>query len=168
MQELKRNKINQLLKPLSPEYVGAYMDNTIQIYDLLEWCLLQCPKSYITIVSFSLSEEFIRKIQLLKKQNLIVHVSILLDLKAMQKTEKLLRFSENVFDNVSFAKVHAKIILIQNDTINIAIIGSQNATRTSRTESILVTTCQHVIDNYNTMLLNIQKLCYIPKNKKNK
>ena len=135
------NKIDQLLKPLSPgNYVGAYMDNTVQLYNLMEWCLNQTGKARVTVITFSLSEEFIRKVLKLRQSGLIESISLLMDLKAIQKTQKLIRFSENVFDQVNYCKVHAKVLLIESDTYNVSIAGSQNATRTSRTESTIVST----------------------------
>ena len=155
------NKIDQLLKPLSPgDYVGAYMDNTVQLYNLLEWVLNQTGKARVTVITFSLSEEFIRKVLKLRQSGLIESISLVMDLKAVQKTQKLIRFSENVFDLVSYCKVHAKVILIETDIYNVSISGSQNATRTSRTESTIVSTLPEIFFPFKAAVEKFKTMTY--------
>lgn len=144
--------INKYLKPLSPDYVGAYLQNGLQLYNLMEWALNQTGKAKITVLTFSISEEFIRKIWLLKEANLIDTCDLVLDFKAMQKTRKIEAFSSNVFDSIVFAKTHAKIILIESDLYKVSITGSQNATRGNRAENNLITTNLTIFETYKTQI----------------
>ena len=134
------SKVDAILKPIGPDYVGAYLNTGIQLYDLIEWVLLQTGKSDITIVTFSISEEFIRKIWMLKEIGLIGKVTLILDFKAIQKTQQLVRFAENLLSDIHFSKTHAKVVLIHSSTYHVSITGSQNCTRGNREESGIVTT----------------------------
>lgn len=134
------NRVDTILKPISPDYIGAYLGKSIQLYDLIEWLLLQTGKADITIISFSISEEFIRKIWKLKEMGLIGEIILVLDFKAMQKTQNLIRFASNVFNKMYFSKSHAKIVIIDSSTYQVSITGSQNCTRGNREESGIITT----------------------------
>ena len=152
------DKVNHILKPISPDYVGAYLNTGIQLYDLIEWTLRQTGKASVTVMTFSLSEEFIRKIFLLKKAGLIERITVLLDFKAIQKTQKLVRFAGNVFDDIVYAKTHAKIVLIDSATHKVAISGSQNATRGNREESGIVTTIADTYLQFETEIKRIKEI----------
>ena len=63
----QQNKlVNELLKPLSDAPLQAYLDNRIQIFDIIEKILLETGKAYIYISTFSTSEEFLRRIYRIK------------------------------------------------------------------------------------------------------
>ena len=135
------------MKPLSPDYLGAYLNSGVQLYDLLEWLLKQTGSAEITVITFSISEEFIRKVHMFRKMGLIAKITVLLDFKAIQKTENLIRFAENTFDEIYYAKTHAKIIRIDSPKYQVCVIGSQNATRGNREECELVTTDSVIYEN---------------------
>lgn len=148
--------IDQQLKPISPNYVGAYLGKGIQLYNLLEWTLKQTGKADVTIMTFSISEQFIRKVWMLKNKDLIGKVTVLLDFKAIQKTQKVMHFADNVFSEMYYAKTHAKIVLIENRNHSISITGSQNFTKGNREENGLVMNDFNVFDKYKTEIERIK------------
>ena len=154
---MKSNPIDNHLSKLSPNYLGAYLGADIQLYNLLEWVLLQTNAANITVITFSMNEIFIRKIYQLKKANLIKNITVILDSKAIQKTRKLASFAANVFSEMYFSKTHAKIILIENDNHQIAIVGSQNFTRGNREESGLITNTPDTVAIYKNEIERIRK-----------
>lgn len=137
-----RNNIN--LDPIGPGYFRADLDNSLQLHNVIEWVLNQTGPSKIQIVTFSVSEEFIRKIWMLKSKKLIENILLVIDFKATQKTKKITQFYENVFDEIRYCKIHAKVVLIDSSDISVCVTGSQNATRGNRIESILITTREEV------------------------
>ncbi len=145
------------MKPLSPEYIGAYLDSGIQLYNLLEWILNQTGSAEITVITFSISEEFIRKVHQFRKMGLIAKITVLLDFKAIQKTENLIRFAENTFDEIYYAKTHAKILLVQSNKFRVCVIGSQNATRGNREECELVTTDPVIYENLSNSIQRLKQ-----------
>lgn len=147
-----QSKIQQILKPLSPDYVGAFLQTGLQLYHVIEWAINQTGKAKVTVLTFSISEEFIRKIWHLKESGKIESCALVLDFKAMQKTRKIEAFCSNVFDSIHFSKTHAKVVLIETDLYKITITGSQNATRGNRAESTVITTDLSIFETYITKI----------------
>jgi hypothetical protein len=99
----------------------------------------------------------------LKNNGLIEYAEIVLDFKAVQKTQKIVSFSKNVFNQVSYCKTHAKMIIIESQMPNVPyvlITGSQNATRGNRTESIIVTTKTKICADMLAKFYNLKKMQY--------
>lgn len=132
--------VNQIIKPLSGTPLQAYLDNRIQLFDVIEKILLETGPAEIYISTFSTSEEFLRKIFRLRKNGMITKATMLTDLKASRKTVNLYTFISNVFDYVYLAENHSKVILIRNSKWMVSICTSQNQTRGNRTESGMITT----------------------------
>lgn len=157
------NKISDIFKPISPGYIGADLNNKFQLYNLVEWVLEQTGPATVIVVTFSMSEEFIRKMLKLQKSGLMNSCSVILDFKAVQKTQKLIRFAENVFHQVSYCKTHAKIVLIETDNLDypgVVITGSQNCTRGNRSESTVITTDEETYYNLKLKVESLKSMTY--------
>ena len=132
--------VNQIIKPLSGTPLQAYLDNRIQLFDVIEKILAETGPAEIYISTFSTSEEFLRRIFRLRKRGWLTKAVMLTDLKASRKTVHLYTFISNVFDDVYLAENHSKVILIRNEKWMVSICTSQNQTRGNRTESGMITT----------------------------
>ncbi|GHU77534.1 hypothetical protein FACS189414_4780 [Bacteroidia bacterium] len=129
------------IKPVLEAPVQAFYTDRIQLFDVMNVLLHQlndrCRTLYIT--SFSISEEFIRKIVRFRSEMQIGCIVLLLDTKAAAKVSKLLPFTRNVFDKVYLTNNHGKVILFDAGT-KISICTSQNQTRGNRREATIITT----------------------------
>lgn len=132
--------IDQIIKPLSKAPLQAYLDNRIQLFDVIEKILSETGPSEIYISTFSISEEFLRRIFRLRQRGWLTKATMLADLKASRKTVNLYTFISNTFDDVYLAENHSKVILIRNTKWMVSICTSQNQTRGNRTESGMITT----------------------------
>lgn len=151
-----QHRINTLLDPISPnEYIGAYLSSGIQLYDFIEWVLKQTGRASVKVVTFSISEEFIRKIWMLEETGLVEDCVLILDVKAIQKSNKLIEFSKNIFSEVHYTKTHVKLVLIENAEFKISITTSQNATRGNRLENGLIVSNEQVFQLYKSQIDNI-------------
>ncbi len=151
-------ELNEILKPIigpNSNYIRTYFGKDKQLYHFIEWALKQTGKAEIIISTFSFGEEFIRKIWKLKKENLIENITVFIDFKAIEKTNKLLQFSQNVFDKIVYCPIHAKITLIKTEQHKITITGSQNATRGNRYESTIISTN---VEMFNSFYENLNRL----------
>jgi hypothetical protein len=135
------------IKPVRENPLQAFYTDKFQLFDSIQIILEQlsgkCEVLYIT--SFSVSEEFIRKIWRFRQNMQIGKVILLLDNKAALKVNKLLYFAKNVFDEVILTSNHGKVILFGGDPL-VSICTSQNQTRGNRRESTIITTdpeCYH-------------------------
>jgi len=54
--------ISDILKPLSEKPFQAYLSTALQVADVLEWILAQVGVAEIWQTSFSISEEFLRRL----------------------------------------------------------------------------------------------------------
>lgn len=154
--------INDILKPLSERKSQAYISNALQVADILEWLLSSpdptnppghgqqvahggmppCKKTPVfpTIyqTTFSISEEFLRRIYFVKKRHPAKFV-VIIDRKALQKTIQLWKFISRVYDEVYISDNHSKILLVDYGTGKQAsVVTSQNLTRGNRAESAIV------------------------------
>lgn len=157
------NNISEIFKPISPGYIGADLNNKFQLYNLIEWILEQTGPAAVTVVTFSMSEEFIRKMLKLQKSGLLMSCAVVLDFKAVQKTQKIIRFAQNVFSSVSYCKTHAKLVLIETDNLEfpgVIITGSQNATRGNRSESTVITTDEETFYNLKLKVESLKSMTY--------
>ena len=148
-------RIEDYLQPLQPNQTQCYLTNTLQVADIIEWVLSQIGKSTIWQTSFSISEEFLRRLYFISKSGNVDTIHLLLDFKATQKTLRLWAFLTQVIKHTYLADNHSKVILIQSATMAVAIITSQNLTRGNRHESAIVTT-DHAV--FNTLHTEIQDL----------
>ena len=84
--------ISEILKPLSDTPFQAYLSNAVQVADIIEWILHQVGVSEIWQTSFSISEEFLRRLFFIEKAGRISRFNLVLDHKATNKTVKLWMF----------------------------------------------------------------------------
>ena len=141
--------IDDYLKPLADTPLQCYLTNTLQVADVVEWVLNQVGKSSIWQTSFSISEEFLRRLYFISKSGRVETIRLVLDFKATNKTLRLWSFLTQVIEHTYLADNHSKVILIRSvngDTVS--IITSQNLTRGNRMESAIVTTDPHVFQTF--------------------
>ena len=118
----------------------VYLDDRVQLYDIIAGILEQTGPSQLTITTFSTSEEFLRRIYRLRTRGLIISARLITDFKAAQKTAILYQFMSKVFDAVFLAPNHSKVVLVDGVSARVAIVTSQNQTRGNRTEAGVITT----------------------------
>ena len=141
--------IDDYLKPLASSPLQCYLTNTLQVADVVEWVLNQVGRSSIWQTSFSISEEFLRRLYFISKSGKVESIRLVLDFKATNKTLRLWAFLTQVIEHTYLADNHSKVILIRSvngDTVS--IITSQNLTRGNRMESAIVTTDPQVFQTF--------------------
>ena len=133
--------IQDFLQPLRDKPYQAYLSNALQVADVLDWVLQQLGKSEVWQTSFSISEEFIRRLFFIEKSGLVTKFNLVLDHKATNKTLKLWAFITQVINTTYLADNHSKILLVRSLKGEVvSIVTSQNLTRGNRCESAVVTT----------------------------
>ena len=154
---MRRNAdIRDYLKPIREKPYQAYLSNALQVADILDWVLKQLGKSEVWQTSFSISEEFIRRLYFIEKSGLVTKFNLVLDHKATNKTLKLWAFITQVIDTTYLADNHSKVLLVRSEHGEmVSIITSQNLTRGNRCESAVITTDE---DIFSTLHSQIQDL----------
>ena len=139
---MKRSaSISDYLKPLADTPNQAYLTNALQVADVLEWILQQVGKSKVWQTSFSISEEFLRRLFFIEKGGKVLEFNLVLDHKATNKTLKLWSFICQVMKRTYLADNHSKILLVESEAGDtISVVTSQNLTRGNRHESAFIST----------------------------
>jgi len=136
-----------MLKPLSEAPSQAYLSNAVQVADLLEWILEQVGTAKVWQTSFSISEEFLRRLFFIEKSGRVSEFNLVLDHKATNKTLKLWSFMTQVIERTYLTDNHSKILLVEADSgQTVAVVTSQNLTRGNRHESAFISTDKAIFD----------------------
>ena len=136
-----------VVKPLSECPSQAYLSNAVQVADLLEWILEQVGTAKVWQTSFSISEEFLRRLFFIEKSGRVSEFNLVLDNKATNKTLKLWVFITQVIQRTFLADNHSKILLVEAESgESVSAITSQNLTRGNRHESAFISTDKVIFD----------------------
>ena len=134
-----------VVKPLAECPSQAYLSNAVQVADLLEWILEQVGTAKVWQTSFSISEEFLRRLFFIEKSGRVSEFNLVLDHKATNKTLKLWSFMTQVIQRTFLTDNHSKILLVQAENgQTVSVITSQNLTRGNRHESAFISTDQAI------------------------
>ena len=137
--------LTDFVKPLAECSSQAYLSNAIQVADLLEWILEQVGTAKVWQTSFSISEEFLRRLFFIEKSGRVSEFNLVLDHKATNKTLKLWAFITQVIERTYLTDNHSKILLVKAESgQTVSVITSQNLTRGNRHESAFISTDRHI------------------------
>ena len=163
---MKRSaSISDFLKPLRDKPYQAYLSNALQVADILDWVLQQLGKSEVWQTSFSISEEFIRRLFFIEKSGLVTRFNLVLDHKATNKTLKLWAFITQVINTTYLADNHSKVLLVKSEKGDVvSIITSQNLTRGNRSESAVVTTDPELFATLHAQIMDLITNHSVPLN----
>lgn len=139
--------ISDFLRPLGEVQTQAYLSNAVQVADILEWILEQVGTARVWQTSFSISEEFLRRLFFIEKSGKVSEFNLVLDHKATNKTLKLWVFITQVIQRTFLADNHSKILLVEAESgESVSVITSQNLTRGNRHESAFISTDKTIFD----------------------
>ena len=157
--------ISDFLKPIREKPYQAYLSNALQVADVLDWVLQQLGKSEVWQTSFSISEEFIRRLFFIEKSGLVTRFNLVLDHKATNKTLKLWAFITQVITTTYLADNHSKVLLVRSERGEVvSIITSQKLTRGNRSESAVVTTDPELFITLHTQIEDLIRNHSVPLN----
>ena len=145
-----------VLKPLSEAGSQAYLSNAVQVADLLEWILEQVGTAKVWQTSFSISEEFLRRLFFIEKGGKVSEFNLVLDHKATNKTLKLWSFMTQVIERTYLTDNHSKILLVQAESgQTVSVITSQNLTRGNRHASAFISTDKAVFNTLHAQVTDL-------------
>lgn len=147
--------VESVLKPLSDCPCQVYMGNLIQVPDIMDWALPQVGTAEVWLTSFSVSEEFLRRLFFLRQRRSVSQVHLVLDFKATQKTLKLLPFMRNAVNSVHLTDNHSKIMLIRGGNDILSVVTSQNLTRGNRIEAAVISTDSEI---FNSLMAGVRDI----------
>lgn len=150
--------ISEILRPLRSGHLSqCFLSDFVQAADILEWIVGQVGKCEVIQTSFSVSDEFLRRLFFIRKKGNIVRYKMILDHKATNKTIKLWPFVTKVVEECLLADNHSKVMIVIpcDNSPGVVVISSQNLTRGGRFESSLISEDSNV---YNAILADVQDM----------
>ncbi|MCR5314392.1 MAG: hypothetical protein K6E52_00655 [Bacteroidaceae bacterium] len=159
----RTSSIENIFQPLNEVVVQSALTNEVQIADILEWVLNQTGAAEVWQTSFSISEEFLRRLFFILKGKKATAIHLVLDFKATNKTLHLWRFIQQVITTTHLADNHSKVLLVKAEAgTKVSIITSQNLTRGNRNEAYIITTEPAVFDKFLNEVQNLIKWNAVP------
>lgn len=159
----RSSSISEILKPLAQKPNQAYLSNAVQVADILEWVLQQVGFAEVWQTSFSISEEFLRRLFFICKANKVSRINLVLDHKATNKTLKLWAFITQVIERTYLADNHSKILLVKGENgQTVSVVTSQNLTRGNRAESAFISTDPEIFASLLSQVQDIIKNHSVP------
>lgn len=161
---MKRGQnIGDFVRPLDACESQVILTNRLQVADILDWILSQVGKSDIWQTTFSVSEEFLRRLYFIRKAGQIRNAKLIVDHKASNKTLKLWVFISRVYENTFMTDNHSKILLVEAfNGMRVSVVTSQNLTRGNRFESTLITTSPDIFDSLKADFEHIAQYQSVP------
>ena len=157
--------ISDYLKPLADMPNQAYLTNALQVADVLEWILEQVGKAKVWQTSFSISEEFLRRLFFIEKKGNVTEFNLVLDHKATNKTLKLWAFISQVMKRTYLADNHSKLLLVLSEAGDtISVVTSQNLTRGNRHESTFISTDKAIFNTLHSAVEDLIRNHSVPLN----
>ena len=93
----------------------------------------------VTILSYSVTDGWLRQLMKLKEEMAIDNVKVILDRDVMIRHRQLLNQLQSVADEIFLSDSHAKAYIAQGKSYEVAIITSANATQNYRNECFYTT-----------------------------
>ncbi|WP_372775647.1 hypothetical protein [Mangrovibacterium sp.] len=145
-------KVREHIKPLACNPVQAYFTSDFQLYHLLEFILDETGPGDLILATFSVSEEFVRKLLQMKNNGLISSLAMIADHRTAVKALRLSLFTKNIAEELHLGNNHAKVVLLKNKHWNVSVVTSQNQTRGNRIECGMVCTMPEI---YTSLLKSV-------------
>ena len=116
------------------------------LHQLLEFLLLQIGPSKVMFTTWTITEDPIRAILSMIDRNLITELNAIFDYRIEKRKPEAFQLANNIVTRIGLTKCHAKVMVLQNDTWNVTVIGSSNFSKNPRIESGVIFTDRETAD----------------------
>lgn len=123
------------------------------MHDLMLYLVEITGPAKIWLSTFSISEAAIRAIHLAIEKGFITEIHCLFDHTIRKHKLGLLFFASNTVSDIAITANHSKLILIENKSWNISVVGSANMTPNPRKEAGVIFSVPEVYDQYKSHLV---------------
>lgn len=118
--------------------VQAFLTDKLSLGAMIKQVIAHIGAADVAIFSFSVGEEFLRTLRLLKEKGAVKQATLYTDLKAREKTARINLLVEHVFEQIYVGNIHAKGVLFKTEKQRVVLLSSQNLTRGQRLESYTI------------------------------
>ncbi|MGB0521414.1 MAG: hypothetical protein ACPGJS_00570 [Flammeovirgaceae bacterium] len=114
------------------------------MHELLTYVLQQTGPAKVYITTWTITEDPVSKLFLLKQEGIIQELHCVLDYRIKDRKPKPFQFLEQTADRILLTKCHAKVTVIENEHWHVAIIGSANFSKNPRIEAGIICTEKNI------------------------
>jgi hypothetical protein len=107
-------------------------------HNLLHYLLKFTGPADVTFATWSMSEDAVRLLLAMKESGMIKEINCLLDKRIKVRAPASLQLAEKQFNRLQLKSCHAKATIIENETWQIAVIGSANYSINPRIETGII------------------------------
>jgi hypothetical protein len=122
-------------------------------HDLIFYILKQNGPSRVYFTTWSISEYAVRQLYYFVESGLILELKGIFDYRNGIHKPAELQLLKNITTDIKPAKCHAKVTVIENDRMGIAVVGSANFTRNPRIEAGVICTLREVAEFHKAWIL---------------
>lgn len=109
------------------------------MHELIEYILQQTGPAEVWLTSWSIKQKAVQLILELLQQGHITALSCVFDGRVKTMCPDAWRLADYNMSRVFLTKIHAKVVVIQNDTWGVSIVSTANLTRNPRIECYVIT-----------------------------
>jgi hypothetical protein len=124
------------------------------MHELLLFLLGITGPARVWLSTFSISEDAIRAFSTAMDKGMITQIHCLFDYTIQKNKLGILFFAYNTVSDITITANHSKLILIQNDSWKVSVVGSANMTPNPRKEAGVIFTTGETFDHY---LMHLQR-----------
>ncbi len=136
----KKVQLYDAVKVIGPGHTMHWLSKgQWSMHEMVEAMLLATGPAKLFMSTWTITEEPVRKLFLLKQQGYIQELQCLLDYRIKQRKAAPFQLMNNVCDRLGLAQCHAKVAVAINEHKAVACVGSANFSRNPRIEAGILT-----------------------------
>lgn len=118
------------------------------VHEVLPFIFSQVGSFHLSLATFNLSEDSLRPIFFMKERSELLTARFLLDANIRRHKIDMMFFSTSIADDIRVSSTHMKVLLCENRTLKLALVGSANMNKNIRHEAGIITTDKYMFDYY--------------------
>ena len=116
------------------------------MHELLEAMLRRSGPAAVFLTTWTVTEDPVRKIFLLKQEGLIKSLSCVLDYRIKGRKPKPFQLLEHTADRIALTQCHAKAAVVRGESLSLTCLSSANFSRNPRIEAGIICEGEAVAD----------------------
>lgn len=117
------------------DYLLFKTDGKCSLHEMIEVILHKIGPSKLTLCTWKITEEPLRALVDLIHKGFITEINALFDYRIEETTPQAFQLALGMASKIKLGKVHAKVLVLENEKYSISIIGSANLTTNPRIEA---------------------------------
>ena len=148
-------QLKETVAILAPDTLTHYVTyGKWSLHQLIHYLVLQTGPADLYITTWSMTEDPVRSLLMLKKKGLLKRVECLLSERISERTPEVMQLARNVFDRLKFYKSHAKAFILVGERMSVVNVGSANLTRNKKNEIGVIDSSTAAVDFHLTWMKN--------------